>query len=840
MKFFLTGKKIVAFVLSVLLLVSVAVVPASAEDAEITESSTYVLNRDANGDTLFQYQSPCKIGYDFNNQYNGASIPIQAYIFTMYNSITGEHFPTYCCDINVTAVQGANYRRLNLEDSAISAGAAGKLRAILQEGFYIVPISGESDADHAARVAARTAALAEASGAEGLTTGEAIAATQCAIWRIVHGPELAFPKYCRSVFKPTFTKYVALCSYDELRTKNLDLINKTIETAYNYLISLDPIEGTEKTVAPSSFVDLNDPVYTENADGSYNIAVTTTVDVEMVQGDSLTLKAKLGDTYTTSVSLEEGTHEITLTLSNVPASLISEEVKLSISGYQTSVGYFLFDSTGNRQESQSMIGYSNSRLPVYAEVVAKDERILNIYKSTKIKIGENKYESMPLGGISFDLHFLATMEEYQTGAVVLPENAADYEIPNSLPEYTLTTDEDGRVSINLLHHGLPDGVYLLVEHQHPNIVAPIAPQYVYVPSEDRDTGEIIYNVTVKPKNEVKGGVRIEKDVISVGNEEASVNAYEAHTWIIGATIPSDILSGKSYTITDTLDNRLDYLGNLSVVLENKSDNTTVDLIADTDYKLTVTDVDSLSEGSPSDSFAVDLTTNGITKIAGAIGSNSFEDYMLRVYFDAQINANAEMGTTIPNRAELTYVNSIGFKYAVKSDIPVVYTGGFKLLKTDAKDESKTLAGAVFELYRYATLEEIGADDPRITEIAGVSGSVIQLSFYDGPVTQGEKVNSVTTGEDGKISISGLAYGSYFLVEKKAPAGYNSLPEAFEITVDSSSHMEENAINVKNESGTVLPNTGGSGTGIYVVGGILIMCLAAAFLLYNNKRRNADA
>lgn len=830
MRNMLRVKKTVCVALLILLVLSMVTVPAAAE--EITENSTYVLNRDGNGEPLYLYQSPCMIGYDLNNQYGGNGIPIQAFIYTMYNSATGKPFPTYCSDIHVTAVQGANYRRLNLEDSPFSAHAAGKIRAILKQGFYIIPVDGETTDAHAARVSTKTAELAAASGAEGLTTGEAIAATQIAIWKIVHGTELSFPKPCRYVFNPTNTKYGSLCSYSQLRSKSNTLINSTIETVYNYLLNLAPIAATGKTVSAASFVDLNDPVTTRNADGSFNISVTTTVDVMMTSGDDLTLKASLNDTYVAQAALTNGKKTVTLTLNNVPAALANQDVTLSISGHQTAEGYFFFDAEGNRTESQSMVGYDNSRLPVYAAVRAVEDRTLSIYKSANIPTGNGTYENKPLGEITFDLHPVATMEEYTSGAVVLPE-PTQYQYP-AIAEYTLVTDENGNASMNFLHQGLPDGVYLVVERPHPGIVSPIEPFYLYVPMVDADTDEWVYQIKIQPKNEVKGGVKIEKDVITVGNDEASVNAYEAHTWIIGATVPEDISAGKSYVITDVLDNRLDYLGNVTVVLEKTGEAETVTLTADTDYTLTVTDVDSLSEEKPSDSFTLALTAGGMTKIANAVGS-SHDSYMLRVYFDARINANAQMGVQIPNRAELEYTNAMNIDFSAESDVPVVYTGGINLLKVAAQDPNLVLQGAVFELYRTATQEEVGANDPGLKELDGVVGKVMQVSFFDNAALQGEKVTAATSDENGKVAFYGLAYGKYFLVETESPAGYNILRQAVELTVDQTSHNDDRTVTVKNESGLVLPSTGGMGTTLFTASGIALMCLAVIQLFVYRRR-----
>lgn len=798
----------------------------SADGTTITENATYVLDRDSNGDYLYQYQSPCMLGYDINNQNGGNGSPIQCFVFTMYDTVNGKHFPTYCTDIHVTAVQGGDYRRLNLEDSPYAESAAGQIRAILQEGFYIIPIEGESTEAHADRVNAKAEELGKAAGVDDLTVGEAISATQAAIWKVAHGPSLSFPKFCRSVFNPTNTKYKDLCSYSVLKAMDNALINSRIEKAYDYLLSLNPVEATETSVSPASFVDIQDPVLSRNEDGSYNVSVTTTVNVEMSSGDSLTLEAKLNEDYSGTKALSDGKNKVNITIENVPVEVAKSEMTLSISGNQTAEGYFLFDSEGERGSSQTMVGYSSSRLPVYAEVAAKENRNLNILKTTA--------DGVALKEIVFDIYPVASLEDYLSGKVELPD-AANYEYPN-LAEYTLITDENGKASFSFTDHGLSDGVYLVVEHEHPAIVKPLEPFYLTVPMTSEDGKDYIYDITINPKNEVKGELLIEKDVISIGNDKATVNAYKNHTWIIGTSIPADISAGKSYVISDTLDNRLDYIGNVVLKLEDTTgEGNDVTLELDTDYKITVTDVDSLSEGKPSDSFVIELTKSGMRKMANTVNANSFSNYMLRTYFDAQINANAEMGTEIPNWAELDYTNSLDFDYNVKSDIPVVYTGAANLVKVDANDHTNVLPGAIFEVYRPATAEELEAGGDFLTEIDGVKEMVVKESFFNNSLLEGEKVEEVITDENGKAAIYGLAYGKYYLLETKAPDGYNLVGKPLEIEINESSHIDENTITVENKMGLVLPETGGIGTTGFMVAGLLLMGISGIMLYYKKRR-----
>jgi fimbrial isopeptide formation D2 family protein/LPXTG-motif cell wall-anchored protein len=315
-----------------------------------------------------------------------------------------------------------------------------------------------------------------------------------------------------------------------------------------------------------------------------------------------------------------------------------------------------------------------------------------------------------------------------------------------------------------------------------------------------------------------------------------VDAYTDHTWIIGTNIPEDIAAGKSFVISDTLDSRLDYVGNVKVNVETADGRSVVTTLTEgEDYTLNVTDADSLAEGNPSDAFTVTLTSIGMSKVSNSVGSNRFDDYMLRVYFDAQINANAQMGTEIPNKATVDYTNSVNFDFSAGSDKPVVYTGGARLLKVDAADETKVLPGAVFEVYRLATSEEVAAGGDALKHIPGVSAPVVRVSFFDNEDLAGEKVTSVTSDADGNVKVYGLAYGEYFLLETKAPAGYNLLKEAAQLPIDGTTHTVEKTVTVKNVNGTQLPATGGMGTHIYIITGFALLC-ASGLLLVSRKRK----
>lgn len=843
-------KRTVTFfmVLALLLSLPLLVTTDAAED-DYEDYDIYVYHHQVEGNgytgSRYQYFSPYMCNYNYDGQ---DSYYMSIFIWTLYNTTSGQVVPAYCTDIDTGAYAGHTYRRQNLEDSTYASTSASQLRAIVLNGFYLPPIYDETMDEHNTRAQAKLAELAAAVGIPDLTVGEAIAGTQNAIWQAAHGSRLYFTNFTSTFYtskSSSLFRYYDLCNLERTNGHyTSDAAGKAriaprIEAVYDYLLSLEPVEASEHVISAASFKKASVTAPTPNANGSYDITLKVTVNVNMKGGDDLTLTAKSATSNTASAALTNGTQTVSLTLKNVPEDITADDITLAIDGHQTVFDVFLYDAKGDRGTAQSMIGMDGSQQLVHTQlkagrILTVDERIVNFYKTAKIENAEGGYDRFPLEGIAFDIYFVAEMEDYLAGNVILPD-PEDFDYPAA--DYTVTTNSEGFASVNFTQQGFVDGIYLVVERTHPAIVKPVEPFYLQIPNTNSD-GVTEYEITIQPKNELKGGVRIEKDVISIGNNNGSADAYENHTWIIGTTVPDDIASGKEFVISDTLDSRLDYIGNVKATLE-KADGSEViaTLTAGTDYIVLVDDVDSLSEGKQSDSFTLELTPTGMTAVANAVGSNNFDDYMLRVYFDAQINANAEMGTTIPNEASLEYQNSVNFVFHAQSDKPVITTGAVNLLKVDSVDNTVTLSGAIFEVYRNATADEVAAGGNKIINIKGVVAPVVKVSFYDNAALKGEKVASVTSDENGMACIYGLAYGEYYLVETQAPAGYNAFADALPFSIDGTSHTENMTITIENVSGVVLPNTGGMGTTIFtLIGGALVL-LSVVLLVTKKRMRN---
>lgn len=737
----------------------------------------------------------------------------------------------YCVDACINARGGYAYRRVNLEDSTyFDDAAAGRIRSIYLHSFpYIKDISAIEGAANAWLAEN----LTDYTPITGLTGAEVITATQYSIWQVANGDDVVGKK--PYIMTDDYTAeslegevvYIQDAYVDCTEEKGDNTANN-ITLLNQYLLALEGMEPSQKAAGDASFAFTSMTV--SGTKGNYTVTVDVTVDVTVSGSDDMVLTATLGEKKQ-NVQLLPGTADYTFTF----AAAQVENVYLEINGTQKVADVFLFDADGDRDASQSMVAYDDSTLPVHAEAVVEPERVLNFFKTTYEPQEDGSAVRVPLEGIVFDIYFVATMDDFTSGTVTLPDapDAADYEKAGSV-----TTGVDGKAVFNLTALGLADGIYLVVEQTHPAIVEPAAPFFVAVPMMNEAGDGWIYSVTVEPKNQVVPGPDIRKDVTEIENNEDTFDVDAAHTWIIRTDIPVDLANGKRYVISDTLDYRLTYLGNLEVKvgkITDKARTETVTLEIDTHYTLSVSTTEDETLGTIH-SFTVSLTEAGMALAAQTAGED-YASYEIRVYFDAAIDPDASMGEAIPNQAQLDYINSAGYVFDAESDIPVVYTAGVRIVKFDAADETKFLAGAEFRIARPATAEEIAAGLSSKLVIGGTALDVVYPEFYiDEALTQ--KATSVTTDENGDAIVYGLAYGQYFLVEVRAPEGYHLLSSPVDVTLDDVSHLEEAAIKVANSSEFLLPSTGGSGTVVLTVVGIAMLCSAAAVLLLSRRKREA--
>lgn len=216
-----------------------------------------------------------------------------------------------------------------------------------------------------------------------------------------------------------------------------------------------------------------------------------------------------------------------------------------------------------------------------------------------------------------------------------------------------------------------------------------------------------------------------------------------------------------------------------------------------------------------------------------------EPTVVVVTYNAIVNANAVTGTDpVTNQAVLDYGNNS--KVETDDGLVELYNYDFNLNKIDSKDSS-TLTGAEFKLYD----TEAGATPIQLVKVNDTTTYRV--------ATQKEISNKVSGLTDtitaGEVTIEGLAGKDYWLEETKAPDGYNKLSSRVHVVFGLKSGVPvdgEHALtdydladqDVENTAGALLPSTGGMGTTVlYIVG--IVLVLGAGITLVVRRRMNQD-
>lgn len=206
-----------------------------------------------------------------------------------------------------------------------------------------------------------------------------------------------------------------------------------------------------------------------------------------------------------------------------------------------------------------------------------------------------------------------------------------------------------------------------------------------------------------------------------------------------------------------------------------------------------------------------------------------------ISYTAVVNEKAVIGSDgNPNESKVEYGES-GKTTTTPPSTTTTYTWKVDVLKYaevtpegSSATEEKPLSGAVFILSKNNKGE---APIALISE----DNNVYRVAKADETNT----VTEITTDSTGKFTIKGLDSDTYYLIEKTAPAGYNTLKEAVEIVIANNGKVTYNGtvvdtVKVLNQTGTELPSTGGIGTTIfYVLGGVL---MAGAFVMLVVRKR----
>ena len=448
------------------------------------------------------------------------------------------------------------------------------------------------------------------------------------------------------------------------------------------------------------------------------------------------------------------------------------------------------------------------------------------------------------------------------------KNALEVAVKNGGVAMT-ETDATGHTSADQMEQGL----YLVVETRVPeNITSTCNPFFVSLPMTTIDGAAWNYDVTVYPKNQT-GNPTLDKTVREAKNSTGkntgsltdTTDGY-AHTatasvgdvvdYQIISTLPtitSKASSLSEYTYVDTMSKGIKYNKN-DVVIEFFKDAGCTDKITtwgEDSGKFTVAYDDAQNI------MTIRMTEAGLREIneAATVYTDSvkrgYSDCTMRLTYAATLTADAKMGDTDnPNEVVLTWKRTNTTYFDTLKDCCHVYTYGVDVLK-QFSDNGGNLRNVKFKLHN---------DTDDVFVIAEQKDGVY---YAKGFTAKKADATTFVPNAQGHIVIKGLEDDAYSLTEIATDKGYVLLKDAVKVVIKTAENgqcekcgvklltasatindkdvtmSEGNAVaplTVVNNPGFDLPKTGGYGTWMFTVGGVVLLG-AAAFIVVKSRKRN---
>lgn len=424
-------------------------------------------------------------------------------------------------------------------------------------------------------------------------------------------------------------------------------------------------------------------------------------------------------------------------------------------------------------------------------------------------------------------------------------------------DLTLKTNDNGKITVD----GLSQGTYRFIETDrgtNNGYIMDGDTVYMFTVGSD---GSITYdnktenNITITVKNEKPDMTKQVKERDKESwKQDADYNVGDMVPYKITIDVPSNITKLKEFTLTDTPNNLEDDINSVEVKYGD------VTLEKHANYTIA-------KDNDGGKGFKIAFVTSTMEAYAGK---------KIVVTYNAKLLDSAVTTTAgNPNTAKLEYSNKIlpdtddgsnpnkpgePGKDAIK-DTATVYTFKLQINKKANSAEGKNLAGVKFDLYKEVAEGTTGAASTEDVKAAGLDTNKTWMKI----------AADLTTDENGTVEKSGLANGTYYLVETKTKEGYNLLKAPVEVILNiayTTTTKDEYVIDTEggktlvkheitktefnegtatsngthteiiiNKKGFTLPTTGGMGTVLFSIAGFALMA-GAAFVLLKGRRKDA--
>lgn len=528
-------------------------------------------------------------------------------------------------------------------------------------------------------------------------------------------------------------------------------------------------------------------------------------------------------------------------------------------------------------------GVSNVKVTAYQIVKAKYtnegtsfEGYESLYDVFKITLNQDKTE---VNVTENDLNNIIKAMEFKDGEPTKANKDAVLK-ELSFKDNAYTTDE------------LPVGSYLvMVTGAEANVYSPVVVSISYVPSSQNgnttEDGKV--DLSVKDGNawvKMSGEPTVDKTATPQDTEKPGFSGTDHNSVRVGDTIdyqvvinPVPYYGGKSpvFKVEDTLSTGLVLPG---TTIEAKKEG--IKVFSAEANAGTVT----LGAELAKNLYTLDLTDNDqkITVnfvINNGYTLNEFQGKAIVIQYSALVTENAKFNAEgNENDAKLTYSKDSNISGSDGTKTSKTYNYTFDLSAVAQGNATQSMLTKVGEEIAGTKTEALAnAEFTLFTDEECTDESKYNNSFItNGLVKSGNGENGTVKGA---LVIRGLAAGTYYLKETKAPEGYslndhvfvivvnatyktkytdnnkvthiNEL-DSYQITIDGKeivktvieagemkvtkgdSYKDDETFEIKNMKLSSLPSTGGIGTTIFTIGGCAIMILAAG--LYFASRRKS--
>lgn len=290
---------------------------------------------------------------------------------------------------------------------------------------------------------------------------------------------------------------------------------------------------------------------------------------------------------------------------------------------------------------------------------------------------------------------------------------------------------------------------------------------------------------------------------------------------------------KNYVLHDTMDSNLEnfFVYEVYCNLPNsKNQNTSLATTGAENEKMVNVRPGAFNSEKPTDgcTFELSFTNLFYTTYRQQIDRGELTKIFVKYY--ATVGNKAPINTAMKNTTYLTYGEN---NLETDKSETETYTYGIPVFKYTGTNTP--LADAKFILSKVENATE--ADAIKFTS----NGAFYRYTIDQ---TNGGGNTTLVSPTEGRFEIQGLEAGTYYLKETEAPKGYNKIQKSIKIEIleDGSIKVDNNAITgdvrVQNNTGSILPSTGGMGTTlIYVVGSILV--LASGIVLFSKRKEGTN-